>query len=67
MMRRTIGGRTVQLQHYFAAARRWPLALICALLLACGARAQERRPEPEPTPDVQPAEASAAEKAPDPN
>src|SRR5829696_3368735 len=67
MMRRTIGRRTGQLPYNSAAARRWPLALICALLLACGSLAQERRPEPPPTPDVQPAEASAAEKAPDPN
>ena len=67
-MESTIDRRTTQPRNYFVVARRWPLALLCGLLLACSALAQEQgRPEPLPTPDEMSAEAPAAQKAPDPN
>lgn len=50
-MERTIGRRTTPPRKHFAAARRWPLALLCGLLLAGSALAQDasvgRVPAPE--------------------
>src|SRR5215204_4451644 len=57
------GRRTTPPRNHFTAARRWPLALVCGLLLLAGsAFAQDDSTRQAPTP-----EASETQKAPDPN
>jgi hypothetical protein len=62
-MKSTTGRRTNTPRNHFTAARRWPLALLCGLLLLAGsAFAQD-----DPTRQAPAPEASETQKAPDPN
>src|SRR5215207_616292 len=62
-MKMGTGGRATPPRNHFAAARRWPLALLCGLLLLAGsAFAQD-----DPARQAQAPEASETQKAPDPN